>query len=45
MHTVEETAKLVFNNKIIVDSFAVGANCQGLNVISKVSGGKCYLTG
>ena len=44
-HTAEETAKLVFNNKIVVDSFAVGDKCNGLNIISKISGGRCYLTG
>lgn len=28
----------------MMDSFAVGANCEGLKIISKASGGRCYLT-
>lgn len=28
-----------------MDSFAVGPNCVGLKTITKVTGGKCYLTG
>ena len=43
-HSVEEATRLVAENGIIVDSFAVGANCEGLKVVSKASGGKCYLT-
>lgn len=28
----------------MIDSFAVGANCEGLKTLSIASGGKCYLT-
>lgn len=35
---------MVIDNNIIIDAFAVGANCEGLKVITKASGGKCYLT-
>lgn len=27
-----------------MDSFAVGANCEGLKTITLATGGKCYLT-
>lgn len=27
-----------------MDSFAVGANCEGLKQITLATGGKCYLT-
>lgn len=43
-HSVEVTTKILIENKIVIDSFAVGANCEGLKIISKASGGKCYLT-
>lgn len=43
-HSVEETTKLLVENKIVIDSFAVGANCEGLKTLSIASGGKCYLT-
>lgn len=35
---------MVVENDIIIDSFAVGPHCEGLKIISKASGGKCYLT-
>ena len=44
IHSIDQTTKLVIENNIIIDSFAVGANCEGLKIISKASGGKCYLT-
>ena len=43
-HSIDETTKILTKNKIVIDSFAVGANCEGLKIISKASGGKCYLT-
>lgn len=42
--SVEEATRLVVENNIIIDSFAVGAHCEGLKIISKASGGRCYLT-
>lgn len=43
-HSIEETTRLVIENNITIDSFAVGAQCDGLKIISKASGGRCYLT-
>lgn len=43
-HSIEETTNIIIDNKIVIDSFAVGANCDGLKIISKASGGKCYMT-
>ena len=43
-HSIEETTRILLKNNIVIDSFAVGANCEGLKIISKASGGKCYLT-
>lgn len=43
-HSVEETTRLLIGSKIVIDSFAVGANCEGLRTLSIASGGKCYLT-
>lgn len=42
--SIEETAAALVENKIVIDSFAVGTNCEGLKIISKASGGRCYLT-
>jgi ubiquitin-conjugating enzyme E2 D/E len=42
--SIEETSKELVEQGIIIDSFAVGANCDGLKVVSKATGGKCYLT-
>jgi hypothetical protein len=39
-----ETARILIKNNIIIDSFAVGAGCDGLKNITIASGGKCYLT-
>lgn len=39
-----EAAKAVIKNNIIMDSFAVGTNCDGLKNITIATGGKCYLT-
>ena len=43
-HSIQDTTKMLIENDITIDSFAVGANCDGLKVISKASGGRCYLT-
>ena len=40
----QQVARLAVQEKIVVDSFAVGTNCEGLKIISKASGGNCYLT-
>lgn len=42
--TIKDACREVLNNNIILDSFAVGTNCEGLKIISNVTGGKCYLT-
>jgi ubiquitin-conjugating enzyme E2 D/E len=42
--SIEQTATALIENNIVIDSFAVGTNCEGLKVISKASGGRCYLT-
>lgn len=39
-----DAAKAVVVNDIILDSFAVGTNCEGLKQITLATGGKCYLT-
>jgi Mg-chelatase subunit ChlD len=39
-----EAARILINNRIIIDSFAVGSGCDGLKNITLASGGKCYLT-
>ena len=39
-----DAAKAVIENNVIMDSFAVGANCEGLKSITLSTGGKCYLT-
>jgi ubiquitin-conjugating enzyme E2 D/E len=44
IHTIPFTAELLIKSNIIIDSFAVGTNCDGLKTISKATGGKCYLT-
>ena len=43
-NTVFDAAKAVIVNDIIMDSFAVGTNCEGLKNITLATGGKCYLT-
>lgn len=43
-NTVLDAAKIVVKNNIIMDSFAVGASCDGLKTITLATGGKCYLT-
>jgi hypothetical protein len=42
--TIFDAASAVIKNGIIMDSFAVGANCEGLKNITLATGGKCYLT-
>lgn len=42
--TLFDAAKSVMKNHIIMDSFAVGTNCDGLKNITIATGGKCYLT-
>lgn len=42
--TIFDAAKAVVTNDIIMDSFAVGASCDGLKSITLATGGKCYLT-
>ena len=44
INSIEVTTQLLIKHNIVIDSFAVGANCEGLKIISKASGGKCYLT-
>lgn len=39
-----EAAKAVICNNVVMDSFAVGTNCDGLKNITLATGGKCYLT-
>ncbi len=39
-----DAAKMVVENNIIMDSFAVGSGCDGLKNITFATGGKCYLT-
>ncbi len=43
-NSIFQATKAVVTNDIIIDSFAVGANCEGLKTITLASGGKCYLT-
>lgn len=43
-NTIFDAAKSVVVNDIILDSFAVGTNCEGLKQITLATGGKCYLT-
>lgn len=43
-HSIFDAAKAVIQNNIVMDSFAVGANCEGLKNITFATGGKCYLT-
>lgn len=43
-HSFFDTAKILIDNKIVIDSFAVGSGCDGLKNITIASGGKCYLT-
>jgi ubiquitin-conjugating enzyme E2 D/E len=43
-YSVFDATKAVITNDIIMDSFAVGTNCEGLKTITLASGGKCYLT-
>lgn len=43
-NSIFDAAKSVVTNDIIMDSFAVGANCEGLKQITLATGGKCYLT-
>lgn len=43
-NTVFDAAKAVIVNDIVMDSFAVGTNCEGLKNITLATGGKCYLT-
>ena len=42
--SIFDAAKMVIQNNIIMDSFAVGTNCEGLKNITIATGGKCYLT-
>lgn len=42
--SVFDAAKAVVTNDIMMDSFAVGTNCEGLKNITLATGGKCYLT-
>lgn len=44
INSIEVTTQLLIKHNIVIDSFAVGANCEGLKIISKASGGRCYLT-
>ena len=37
-----DAAKAVIENNVTMDSFAVGANCEGLKSITLATGGKCY---
>lgn len=43
-NSVFDATKAVVTNDIIMDSFAVGTNCEGLKTITFATGGKCYLT-
>lgn len=43
-HKMFDAAKAVISHGIILDSFAVGTNCDGLKTITIATGGKCYLT-
>lgn len=43
-NSVENATIAVHNAKIIMDSFAVGCDCEGLKTVTKATGGKCYLT-
>lgn len=43
-NSIFDAAKSVVVNDIIMDSFAVGTNCEGLKQITLATGGKCYLT-
>ena len=43
-NTIFDAAKAVITNDIVMDSFAVGASCEGLKLITLATGGKCYLT-
>jgi Mg-chelatase subunit ChlD len=42
--TYVDAARAVVKRKIIMDSFAVGASCEGLKNVTLATGGKCYLT-
>lgn len=44
INSVFDATKAVVANDIIMDSFAVGTNCEGLKTITFATGGKCYLT-
>ena len=43
-YSVFDATKAVLMNDIVMDSFAVGANCEGLKTLTLATGGKCYLT-
>lgn len=42
-YTYVDAARILIDNKIVIDSFAVGSGCDGLKNITVASGGKCYL--
>lgn len=39
-----DTTRLLRDSNILIDSFVVGSNCEGLKSITFAAGGKCYLT-
>jgi Mg-chelatase subunit ChlD len=41
--SIVDTAQLLVDSHILVDSFVVGSNCEGLKCITFAAGGKCYL--
>jgi ubiquitin-protein ligase len=41
--SIVDTSQLLIDHHILVDSFVVGSNCEGLKCISFAAGGKCYL--
>lgn len=42
--SIVDTARLLIDSDILVDSFVAGGNCEGLKCITMAAGGKCYLT-
>lgn len=42
--SIVDTTQLLLDSNILVDSFVVGSNCEGLKCITFGAGGKCYLT-